>query len=523
MRRVPSLRSFVRERARLLALVFLVLACLAACNGILGLDPLTVYDGSVEPDAQTEDAPSQVDGSGVDAGPNSGGEAGSIGEAGRAPCDPDASPPATATYVSNTDDGGSGTGTAAEPSTTIADGISLARLRDSTTVVVEEGTYAERVELQNLPLGITIDGAWKRAGGVWTRDCSEDRVTKTVIASPADVGVVFRNIPVKSVLSNLSVRTADAPAASGGAAGSSRYGVLVDNSAVALENVSVTAGSGGGGGGASNGAVGTPLCNGLAPSCVAAPVNGGDAPAAQPAKVPGAFGAAGFTPANGAPGVAAGGAGTHGANPPAVAPFGPCELGCVTANGCGSVSGDVTPGLGRCGCGGGGGGPGGAGFGGGASVALLAVGASASVLVTNSELVARNGGDGSAGGEGGAGAAGTAGAAGASVACSTVGCCTSGTCPGEDCVCFHPADPAWNAAACGGNAAPPTQTVPGGGAGGNGRPGGLGAHGGAGAGGPAYAFVPVNALVVLTDSRRAYGKGGIGPGGAVGGPTGEKP
>jgi len=507
-------------KARSIWIVLTVAAALlvSACGALLGLDPIERLEVS---DADVEASADAADGGPGEAGLPSG-EAGSVGEVGNAPCDAGELPPATGVvYVSavtGSDDGG--TGASATPYKTIGAALPIAKALDATTIVLDEGTYPERVDLASFPKGVRIDGAWKRTGALWERDCSANRRAKTLIQSPDDVGVTFTDLAVKSTLSNLTVTTRGPSPSGPDVDGTSRIGVIARGSIVALEGVTILAGAASAGGVATPGAPGATRCT-TTTACEkgAAGAGGGKA---SPASAPGTFGPAGFTIASGQAGTLPGAAGQNGVEGGPANAEGDCQLdGQCAANGssCNNVAGKAYSEPGRCGCGGQGGGPGAAGRGGGASVALLAVGGAVSVKF--SELVAGNGGDGTAGGAGGAGGLGTDGANGQAGECWSVDCCVCGTCVnGTGCGCYKKGN--WNA--CCGRPGPVNTPIPGGAAGGKGGNGGSGESGGAGAGGPSYAYVQIaGAAIVVEASKRAFGSGGKAVDGAAGGQTGEKP
>lgn len=501
-------------RAAKIVAIFFFAVALSACAVILGLDPLDVY---VEGEAGAID-----DDGGLDGGAP--GEAGSLGEVGKAACDPDAGPPLPAVYVSRTFDAGSATpmGTATDPVASIAAALPWAKVSNATTIVVEEGTYTEAVTIENMPKDVTIQGAFVRDGGTWTRDCSPDRVAKTILKSTSNVGLrVVDNTGVIGV-SDMTIEAGPTPPASGGAPGNSSYGVYVERSLLRLTSVHVKASPGGPGGQGVTGAAGAPLCSSTL-ACVATPTNGTNGPPGAPATTFGTFGPNGFVPGDGAPGPQKGTNGSNGTpgGDPLTMPD--CSTGCDKMDRCTAYPPEMKTGnRGQCGCGGSGGEPGGPGRGGGASIAVYATGQGTLVTVAFSELTATNGGNGSPGGEGGPGGMPTPGAPGAPVDCYVVQCCEIGTClPGSGCGCYFHNN--WDPL-CGNG--PPQNRPLSGGPGGAGRPGGKGSNGGGGAGGPSFTYVPVNGAQIAVEAascKRTFGTGGVGAGGAPGGPTGEKP
>lgn len=505
----PFTRAIVGRRLLAYAiLAAIAFALIGGCGSILGLDDVSFrgaeLDGSVGADGGTSSA---------------GGEAGSVGEVGIAPCDSNAAPPAfgDAVYVSqNTglDDGGTGAPTSAVKS--IAAAVGLAKALGAKTIVLDEGTYAEKITLESLPNGITLDGAWTRTGAVWSRDCSANRALKTLVQSPEDVGVEVTGLGTRTVLSNLMIETRGPGGTPADTSGRSRIGVLSRNSILALENVLVKANDADPGGAATAGTNGNALC----PSSLTCPDGppGTTPPAAAGAIGQGTFNLTGFAPADGANGTEPGSNGGNGSPGSGGTTRHDCETGCDANTGCDSKMGDSASGAGRCGCGGQGGGPGKGARGGGASTALLAIGGTVSVRW--SELAAGRGGDASAPGAGGLGHPGTPGVPGADGHCWNLGCCENGTCPG-DCGCYGKGND--YRPPCTGTM-PTDRPIPGGSQGGHGKPGGDGQRGGGASGGPSFSFVPfAGANVVVLDSKRTFGNGGNGTAGAPGGLTGEKP
>ncbi len=485
---------------------------------------LSAPDGEV--DTGVVDANAARDGTAPDAsndGAAMANDGGSVGDAGIAPCDPLEVPPAggTGIYVSEktgTNAAGGGSGQPSTPFKSIKDALGVAKALGAPIVVLDEGTYAERVDLANFSKAIRIDGSWKRTGAVWSRDCSPQRADLTLIQSPDDVAVTVSDLAAGATLSNLAITTRGPLPPLPNQPGASRIAVFAKASVVALDNVHVVAAAATGGGAASAGTNGTASCVSSV-SCVAVPAAGADRGVAPGATTNGAFTASGFAPANGQPGAQSGGAGQNGAPGGAANSRTDCEVdGQCAANGssCNSKVGTVVSEVGRCGCGGTGGGPGAAGRGGGASVGIVAVGGT--VTVKYSKIEAGNGGDGAPGGTGGAGGPGSAGIAGANAECWTADCCVCGVCPA--CGCYKQGN--WST--CCGRPAPSNRPIAGGTKGGDGAGGGRGEAGGPGAGGPSFTYVPLaGAQVVFIDSQRAFGKGGSAPAGAAPGPSREFP
>jgi hypothetical protein len=498
---------------RPLSVTLLLALATSACAVLFSMD-----DGRLREDA------------GVDGGAD---EGGSLGEAGVPPCDPSAKPPANAIYVSKgavTDDGGTDGGGSAPNGSADApfpkiggDAIAKARIFGG-TIVLDEGTYEESLTLESIAQGVggvAIDGAWRRVGTSWVRNCDADRRTKTIIRGTTDVAVRIRNngsVPVS--LSNLTIESQGPSAPQPNTPGASRYGLFVEASTVKLDGVAVIAMAANPGGTAANGPPGTATCA-TSTTCTQMPMPGNTPAPAAPASTFGTFTAAGFVPADGNKG----GPGTPGSSG---TPGGPgssrsdCWSGCAAKPSCENANAPktVTGSIGQCGCGGGGGQPGDPGRGGGASVAIYAVGATTTVLIENSDLVSGAGGAGSAGGFGGAGAPGTQGAKGADGDCYENRCCRVGNCTPDpnNCGCYG--GPNWDMNC--GTGAPVNNKVSGGSAGGPGAKGGDGAKGGGGAGGPSFVLVKVDGASVLppTASRLTWGVGGTGAEGAPSGPSG---
>src|SRR5262249_50079091 len=122
-----------------------------------------------------------------------------------------------------------------------------------------------------------------------------------------------------------------------------------------------------------------------------------------------------------------------------------------------------------------------------------------------SDLVAKNGGNGSAGTPGETGLAPTAGAPGANVWCT--GHCKSVNTGGLNCQCQQPDG----------------TNLQGGAAGSAGGHGGAGKKGGGGSGGATFAAVTIGgASVTLESGQQSYGQPGMGADGAPAGDSGNK-
>lgn len=522
-----------RRSITLYVIVFFA-ALISACAAILGLDPLDAYveadggdgalDGSGDPDASTDPNPDDPDASSTVS------EAGSFGEAGTAPCEPTAPPTPIAVFVSSTfDAGASATGEADAPFPSIAEAVSHARFIGAATVVIEQGTYSEAVTIEKVNTkDIVLDGAWTRNGQTWTRDCSDDRKTKTVLRSTTNAGLTLRDNAAKITVANMTIESAPPGDPATDQEGASRYGVFVTDSQLLLSGVTVHALEGGPGGLATAGQPGARTCE-SSTLCTSTPKPGDNGPSGAAAGTFGNFDATGFQPANGSPGAQTGGTGTNGTPGGSGSTSDKCSKGCKkvadVGNACDQSEGvkSLSSAPGQCGCGGTGGKPGAAGRGGGASIGIYVTGSTSYVYVEYSDVKAENGGAGSPGGLGGVGGQPSSGAPGvANNDCWEDKCCRCGDCP--SCGCYGPGPNPWPDCCGGAGATPKRIPLPGGAQGGAGMAGGKGANGGGGAGGPSFTYVVLDGrLAPFKESSGAYGSGGAGAGGAKNGPSGEKP
>lgn len=515
-------------RSSHVALAAAVAAALAmACNALLGLDELSPFDQEEAGAGSSGLTSSSGDegGGGGDADPpdartDSGG--GTVGDAAVAPCDPDELPDTTVgIFVKEGPAGGDGrmnspfNSLAAAIAKLTPDNGGVDTLLDAgdggtpktETIYVYGGSYGESGNL--LIDGVRrfrIDGAWKGPLVQWVRDCSVTRRGDTVINSSRARGLVVRNVPGPSSISNLSLFTA----------GETNEGVsrialqIVDSGVVTLSNTIVIAENAVPGAPAQPGGAAAKTCpvGASVESCVDNPANGltGDDGAH------GALGrwnaAAGYVPASGRPGES----GTNGEMAKPGSPASElCQDSCTESQVPACAADPMVEHHGNpstCGCGGGAGFGSGGGSGGGASVALLTDGV---VNVEYSILQAKNGGPGMPGAVGNDGTEGSL--------------ATDGE-PGEPCnlTCCHDvvaavclrADNVNAPGACQVAATP----VPGG-DGKLGARGGKGGNGGNGAGGPSYTVVLLpggQANFMLTS--RSYGVGGIGAAPAINGEAG---
>lgn len=510
-------RSLVRRGVSLAAAGSALLLVLAvpplACSSTYG-EANDATDASASSDGVADVVSTDVTVPGADGG--------TVGEVGEAPCDANEVPPSTAIYVSDKTgtasvDGGVDVGTAQNPVKTIAAAIVLARSRASSSIVVDEGNYNEAIELDAYPTSLTISGAWVRTGASWARDCDKSRRLRTLVQSVKDYGASISGSPGATItLADMTIRSRESALTKDGEPGSSHYGVIVSNAVVVLSGMTIEATAGNDGGKALASVTGAPPCVASALACTAAPSAGQDAPLTPPAG-PGGIAAGGYVAGNGQPG-ANGADGTTG-KPGGAGATATCLLSCGNggAAGCTAVTGSVTGGPGKCGCGGRGGAGGNAGLGGGASIGVFA--ASADVTIKFSEIASGNGGAGSAGAAGAVGEPGGAGVAGDPADCwASAPICTLGTCPTCGCYCKNN----WNPSCSG--PTPTKTTVPGGTAGGQGSPGGRGADGTGGSGGAAHAYATFGVSHIdISASKRTFGSGGTGAGGAPGGKASESP
>jgi len=418
------------------------------------------------------------------------------------PCDPDESP-GEGVYVSAAFGTAGGLGTPESPLETITEGLEAAAAKGMTLVIVDEGTYPERLTFTDRHGGITVAGGWKGAESGWKRDCESGFRARTILESPESVAVTVEatvSAPTAG-LDAMTITTRELDTTPPDTSGPSSIGVLVRGPAsFRLRIVKVVATKGGAGGVPSVAVpvLGTTNCSGVN-DCSDGAGGGGGANGG-----PGAprFSADGFVPGDGARGIAGTNAanGIPGGQPPskvcALQAKGTCNN--TVTGGCDFTSDSVAGNLGHCGCGGLGGEAGRPGRGGGASIAVLVIG-SGTVALENTNLTAIGGGDGSDGAAGGEGAVGGIGTPGPAKSCFT-GAGPSGA---MNCTCTLMND----------------VPVGGGPSGGSGGAGGKGGAGGGGAGGPAHAFVVVGSGKVLKDAASVFsvGAGGAGAGGAPSG------
>jgi hypothetical protein len=431
-------------------------------------------------------------------------------------------PAANAVYVTTAPGGNtsSSCGTTAVPCSTIQAGINSAQINGATDVYVAINANTSGpvpyVEALTIAAPVAIHGGWRQVGDTWTRDCTGNAPTQTIVQAPAGAGVtVTVQSGVQASIETVTIESIDEPTY-----GQSLYGVMAASGAnLTLTNVIIeVAGAGPGTNGGAGSNTTTPVActsagNGQ-PGAAQAPGSAGTAGTYTASGYQ--LGATGSTGPTGNPG-GNGGAGQLGSsetcehcteNPP-VCCNPTCQImhpgqaldpaSCTPA----SCSADTsttsgTGGTGNPGCGGQGGGGGGGGTGGGSSIGIYAWGAT--VNIVGGEISVGPGGTGGAGGSGGSGAAGVAGAVGT---------------------------PACTGSACSANTCKASTTGPGGGQGGTpGGTGGTGGTGGGGAGGDSYGYyvqvvgdagsVSASGATIQVPSTPASGGGPNGPNGHTG-------
>ncbi len=402
--------------------------------------------------------------------------------------DAPSTPPESSVFVDPLGSSAADCGTKSAPCATIQLGIDHAKMRVAPHVYVASGTYAETV---TLAAGVTVQGGWDNAMGVWRRQCASTRAASVVITgSPAlGIGIKADALAVPATLDTLSVSVGLGTSPQ---AGQSLYGIVATGATTHLDvrDVSVRVGPAG------TGAPGLPGSSpgGSGGSCTGLSGNAGAKGAVGVGAGAGSFGPTGYVSTAGSLGTA----GKNGVGTPAPDP----ECGfCVACNAPISSCGP-TAFLQRCGirglggCGGFGGGAGQAGQGGGSSIALFAW--QATVDVVGGELRAGGGGGGGAGGVGGQPAPGSTGTPGPDAEACGTGCTADfllNTCTTSIFVNFK-----------------------GGAAGARGGAGGSGGAGGAGAGGHSYAiYKGSSASVTATGAQLGHGSPGIGGAGAASG------
>lgn len=423
--------------------------------------------------------------------------------------------PCDAIYVART---GSDTaaGDKAAPLKTIAAAITKASASTpAVAVFVKGGVYPEAIAMK---AGVSVYGGFDDA---WTQTAA----MPTVIDGPSSPAVTFDGIMIDTVLSTVTVKSADATAP-----GSSSYAIVITGSKqIELRGVSVLPGAGangtdgtdgGNGGNGSAGTIGNAgverssafLCNnrglpagggGGASSCGRTGGTGGQPGTGSSGGSVGGTGAGGTAGGPGAPSESqdgtvggtggSGGGGTSGAGGIEIGTF--AGVSYIPANGGGATSGSPGNGggggggggggttscdsTGSSGGGGGGGGCGGtagtAGTGGGGSFGVIAI--DSAVVVRASTVTGNRGGTGGRGGKGGSGGTGGPGGPGGPY---------GGSNEQDD----------------GGNGA----------AGGPGGRGGAGGHGGGGGGGPSAALVCIGTASIAIPQSTVEG-GLVGDGG----------
>jgi hypothetical protein len=391
-------------------------------------------------------------------------------------CDPTEPAPSHAVYVSveeGSDTGGDGT--RGLPVRTLSKALELATVQGFSHVVLDHGTYAEPFVPTQEQGALTVSGGWRKVGATWERDCSLTARDKTLLQSPARIGVsVQGGGPI--ALQSLSIQPVGAADPQDNEAGRSCYGVFVAGAELSLRDVVVRACRGGNAGQANKVLLPPqPNCGDMTGSGCSTGASGTSGGAGLHADEAGQFTVGGYVPTggtDGAPGVN-GVNGTLGGPGMSQSCF---VVGCSGGGGdcntlwCGNLGTQtVSSQPGTCGCAGRGGGAGAGGPGGGGSFGLYAT-QGAVVVLEHTVVEAMAGGNGAPGQPGGQGALGTEGQKGANAncpgACEKVG-------SGANCNCEQPG----------------TTVLQGGTKGGPGGTGGNGGRGGGGSGGPSIAVL----------------------------------
>ena len=512
---------------------------LGACNTILGNEEPVRFQGdttggsankggstSAGTAGSSSDAGEPGTGGSVNGGASAqgGGGNGSAGEGGEgggepmgsdfAPCNPtDEALEEFGFFVSPDGVDNGSDGSKEDPFQTIQYALERADVAGKAVVFVAEGTYDEAIHIgEDTGGGVTLEGGWIRDGATWTKDCEPDFVSRTLIASPTNIGVLVTGTTATTAIEHLTIMTKAVGNSPVDGPGESMYGLFVtgDNTDFRLMGVTVLAGDGGMGGPVSAPEqVGALACDGISDCGVdPTPPPGGVGNAGLDAPTTGSFGPSGY-------GVLPGEAGTNGdaGDSGAVGQPGQeglcddaCDCSCTTGCGaCGNPETTYGP-TGRCGCGGAGGVGGPGGPGGGASIAVFLAGDNLYTDLAYVTLSAGLGGDGAQGAPGGLGGDATAPAFVGPATCRT-GCSTATVCGSNDCV------------------AQETQLSPGT-EGSWGAVGGQGGPGGGGPGGPSYALVVYSstgqAPVDQTVTALTFGARGNGFNAAAAGTDGEQ-
>jgi len=423
------------------------------------------------------------------------------------PCDP-AEVPREGVFVSPDGNDTSGDGSRLLPLRTITAGLTTAAAAQLENVYVAQGTYAEALSFDASRQGVNVLGGWIRTGDTWKRDCETGFRSRTLVASPTNVGVRVDGATKPTALDALTIATRATCASKPDTGGESCYGVFItgNGTVIRLSRVKVLAGAGGAGGAAiTPGPGGTSTCNGLS-DCSLAPRPGTPGAAASASGDQGTLAASGFVPVDGLRGQSGGRGdngtrGNVGATMTCATPgVGQCQSGGNQCIGGALLAGNAPSGT--CGCGGLGGAGGGPGRGGGASVALYVAGAGAVVGLDDCALVASKGGDGSPGSAGGEGGPPSAGVNGTPASCPQDNGPSSA--PGPDCGCVGMMD----------------KSFAGGAKGSDGARGGKGGDGSGGAGGDSIPLVILAGARVVASGEHGQRQAGAPGRGAAGSPDG---
>jgi hypothetical protein len=201
-------------------------------------------------------------------------------------------PAANAVYVTTAPGGNtsSSCGTTAVPCSTIQAGINSAQINGATDVYVAINANTSGpvpyVEALTIAAPVAIHGGWRQVGDTWTRDCTGNAPTQTIVQAPAGAGVtVTVQSGVQASIETVTIESIDEPTY-----GQSLYGVMAASGAnLTLTNVIIeVAGAG-------------PGTNGGAGSNTTTPVACTSAGNGQPgaAQAPGSAGTAGTYTASG--------------------------------------------------------------------------------------------------------------------------------------------------------------------------------------------------------------------------------
>src|SRR5262245_53527498 len=159
-------------------------------------------------------------------GSSAGGSSGTAGAGGAPPCDP-SERPAEGLFVSVNGNDTTGAGSPALPLKTIRQGLAAAAAAGKSVVFVDQGTYPESLALSAANSGVTVRGGFKATGAAWQRDCSDGARSKTVVASPTNVGARITGVTQRTTLQTLTILTRATGNSGMSQSGESCYGVFV--------------------------------------------------------------------------------------------------------------------------------------------------------------------------------------------------------------------------------------------------------------------------------------------------------